>query len=188
MDGLDAAMTQDKLDRSAASRNERRQSGEDQPYGVLWLSMNEALYPADHPYGHSVIGSHEDLQAATVEDVVRFFQTWYGPNNAGLVVAGDFDVEETRALIERLFGHLDPVPLPERATLWPLDRPVKPLVGHRPGAGALTAMVWHTPSTCPRAMPTWTSWWPSSARAAPAASTARSSRSRGWPWRPTPTR
>ena len=58
MDGLDAAMTQDKLDlQREVVRNERRQSSEDTPYGVLWLEMSTALYPEDHPYGHTVIGT-----------------------------------------------------------------------------------------------------------------------------------
>ena len=146
MDGLDAAMTQEKLDlQRDVVRNERRQSSEDQPYGVLWLEMNKALYPPDHPYGHSVIGSHEDLQAGTLGDVVGFFQSWYGPDNAGLVVAGDFEVAETKALIERLFGHLEPVQPPERPAPAPVDIPEKPLVELTDQVQLpMTTMLWHT--------------------------------------------
>ena len=78
-------------------RNERRQSVEDTPYGIIWEAMAPALYPSDHPYGHTVIGTHEDLMAATVDDVVNFFERWYVPNNASLVVASDFDAVETKA-------------------------------------------------------------------------------------------
>ena len=85
-------------------RNERRQSIENRPYGVEELVLPGLLWPAEHPYSHPVIGSHEDLEAASVPDVKEFFATWYGPANASLVVAGDFDPVQTRAAIERLFG------------------------------------------------------------------------------------
>jgi predicted Zn-dependent peptidase len=98
-------MTKEKLDAQRdVVRNERRQSIENRPYGVVELLLPEMLYPAEHPYHHSVIGSHEDLEAATVEDVKDFFATWYDPANASLVVAGDFDPVATKALIERWFG------------------------------------------------------------------------------------
>ena len=107
MEGLSRAMTQEKLDlQRDVVRNERRQSYEDAPYGEIWLVMPEAMYPAGHPYAHTVIGSHEDLQAATVDDVVGFFNTWYVPGNASLVVAGDFDPAAVKITIERLFGGL----------------------------------------------------------------------------------
>ena len=103
MDGLDGAMTQEKLDlQRDVVRNERRQSVEDTPYGVIWEALPGALYPEDHPYGHSVIGTHEDLQAAEVADVLAFFRTWYVPNNASLVVAGDFDPVQVKEAIQKL--------------------------------------------------------------------------------------
>jgi predicted Zn-dependent peptidase len=85
-------------------RNERRQTSENTPYGKVELRLPEMLYPDNHPYHHPVIGSHEDLQAATVEDVKSFFSRWYVPSNASLVVAGDFDPAQARALVERAFG------------------------------------------------------------------------------------
>jgi predicted Zn-dependent peptidase len=85
-------------------RNERRQTSENEPYGKVELRLPELLFPEGHPYHHPVIGSHEDLQAATVGDVTAFFKRWYVPNNASLVVAGDFDPREARSLIERWFG------------------------------------------------------------------------------------
>lgn len=85
-------------------RNERRQSYEDVPYGQADLEFQRLFYPSDHPYHIPVIGSHADLVAATVEDVHDFFATYYVPNNACLVVAGDFDSAATRERIERYFG------------------------------------------------------------------------------------
>ncbi|MAG62020.1 peptidase M16 [Candidatus Woesearchaeota archaeon] len=85
-------------------RNERRQSYEDVPYGQADLAFQRLFYPTEHPYHIPVIGSHADLVAATVEDVRQFFATYYVPNNACLVVAGDFDPGATRERIERYFG------------------------------------------------------------------------------------
>ena len=72
-------------------QNERRQSYENRPYGRTELAIPEAMYPADHPYHWPTIGSHADLEAATVDDVRAFFDRFYRPSNASLVVAGDFD-------------------------------------------------------------------------------------------------
>ena len=85
-------------------KNERRESFENRPYGMASLKLSEALYPPNHPYHWPVIGSMEDLSAAGYEDVVGFFKTWYGPNNASLVVAGDIDPKEARRLVEKWFA------------------------------------------------------------------------------------
>ena len=85
-------------------KNERRQSYENRPYGMAWLTLPEHLYPADHPYHWSTIGSMEDLSAASFQDVVEFFRAYYGPNNATLAIAGDIDPARTRALVEKWFG------------------------------------------------------------------------------------
>ncbi|HNH46811.1 MAG TPA: pitrilysin family protein, partial [Myxococcota bacterium] len=107
MQDLAVAMTQEKVDlQREVVRNERRQSYEDEPYGAAWLEVPRLLYPEGHPYAHTVIGSHEDLQAASLQDVKDFFTAWYVPNNASLVVAGDFNPAEVKPLIERSFGHL----------------------------------------------------------------------------------
>ncbi|MFS8066951.1 MAG: M16 family metallopeptidase [Byssovorax sp.] len=87
-------------------RNERRQTSENRPYGKVELRLPELLYPEGHPYHHPVIGSHEDLEAATVADVKAFFDRFYVPNNISLVVAGDFDPQKTRAMIVGLFGDI----------------------------------------------------------------------------------
>lgn len=129
LEALSANMTQEKLDlQREVVRNERRQSYENAPYGQVWLEMPGALYPEGHPYAHSVIGSHEDLEAAQTQDVVDFFNAWYVPNNASLVVAGDIDVEATKAEIERLFGAIPAVPIAERERLPIPARPTKDLV------------------------------------------------------------
>jgi zinc protease len=102
---LGPMMTQEKLDaQREVVRNERRQTTENQPYGKVELLLPELLFPEGHPYHHPVIGSHEDLEAATVEDVKAFFQKWYDPANASLVVAGDFDPNSVLPLLERDFG------------------------------------------------------------------------------------
>ncbi len=109
-------MTKDKLDaQREVVRNERRQSYENQPYAKLDLRLPELLYPEGHPYHHPVIGSHEDLQAATVDDVKAFFARWYAPNNISLVVAGDIDPAKVGPEIERLFGSMPRVDVPPDA-------------------------------------------------------------------------
>ena len=87
-------------------RNERRQSIENRPYGVEELELPKLLWPEGHPYHHPVIGSHEDLEAASVDDVKQFFATFYDPANASIVVAGDFDAEKTRAMLDTFFASI----------------------------------------------------------------------------------
>jgi predicted Zn-dependent peptidase len=84
--------------------NERRQSIENQPYGVEELVLPELLWPEGHPYHHPVIGSPADLKAASVVDVKQFFDAWYDPSNASMVIAGDFDPRAAKDLVERWFG------------------------------------------------------------------------------------
>ena len=86
-------------------QNEKRQ-GENQPYGQVWDKLTRALYPAGHPYHHGVIGSMNDLNAASLEDVKTWFRTWYGPNNAVLVLAGDIDVATAKEKVARYFGDI----------------------------------------------------------------------------------
>ena len=101
------AMDQHKLDvQRDVVMNERRQSYENQPYGLAWETVAANLYPLGHPYHHPVIGRMEDIGAATLADVRRFFRVWYSPANASLAIAGDVTVGRTRALVERYFGNL----------------------------------------------------------------------------------
>jgi zinc protease len=87
-------------------RNERRQSIEGQPYGIVEEGMFHLLFPKGHPYYADVIGSHADVQAAKLEDVKNFFKTYYAPNNASLAIVGDFDKAATKTLVEKYFGPL----------------------------------------------------------------------------------
>jgi zinc protease len=102
----------DEVDQAALSnqqdvvRNERRQSVENQPYGLAEEVMVQTLFPKGHPYYGNVIGSHEDIQAAKLDDVRRFFRQFYSPNNASLAIVGDFDPAHAKALVEKYFGTL----------------------------------------------------------------------------------
>ena len=106
MGHMQAAVTQARLDEQrGVVQNEKRQ-GENQPYGKVFLTIFENTYPNGHPYDHSTIGSMEDLNAASIEDVHEWFQTWYGAANAVLVVAGDVEAEDVKARVEHYFGHI----------------------------------------------------------------------------------
>ncbi len=94
-------------------KNEKRQSVDNRPYGHNEYVIDRAMYPEGHPYRWQVIGSLADLDAATLADAREFHARWYGPNNATLVVAGDIDVEQTRAWIEKYFGEIPARPTPE---------------------------------------------------------------------------
>ena len=118
------ALTQEKLDNQIdVVRNERRQRYDNQPFGMSRMILHDQLYPDGHPYEVITIGKHEDLEAATLDDVKAFFQTWYVPNNATLVVAGDFDVEQTKQLIDDYFGPIPAGPEPTHAVApeWSID-------------------------------------------------------------------
>ncbi|MBA2479175.1 MAG: insulinase family protein [Planctomycetes bacterium] len=85
-------------------RNERRQSYDTQPYGKERYALSEALYAEGHPYRHLVMGLHEDIEAASLDDVHAFFATWYVPANATLTLAGDFEPAVAKRLVEKWFG------------------------------------------------------------------------------------
>ena len=105
MRDLGPLMTREKLDlQRDVVRNERREETENQPYGVIELRLPELLFPEGHPYHHPVIGSHEDLEAARVEDVKAFFARYYDPANATLSIAGDFDPKATIDRLQAWFG------------------------------------------------------------------------------------
>jgi len=122
------AMDQAKLDNQReVVKNERRQSFDNQPYGTWPEKMGEALFPEGHPYHHSVIGSMTDLSAASLADVSSFFKTYYAPNNAVLVVAGDIDVPQVKQMVRKYFG-----PIPRGPRVPPLaNMSVPENVGHQ---------------------------------------------------------
>ena len=102
----------EKVDQTALSnqqdvvRNERRQSVENQPYGLAEEALVQTLFPRGHPYYGNVIGSHEDIQAVKLDDVNRFFRQYYAPNNASVAIVGDIDIAATKALVQKYFGTL----------------------------------------------------------------------------------
>ena len=119
MGGLLSTMSPAKVDgQRDVVKNERRQSYENRPYGMAEITISEQLYPANHPYHWPTIGSMADLSAASYEDVVEFFRTYYAPNNASVVIAGDIDPVKTRALVEKWFG-----PIPAGKPVPPVDPP-----------------------------------------------------------------
>lgn len=87
-------------------QNEKRQRVDNQPYGHTQHVILKALYPEGHPYNWTVIGELEDLQNATLDDVKEFYEQWYGPNNATLVIAGDIDKEEIKNMVSKYFGEI----------------------------------------------------------------------------------
>ena len=102
------AMTQEKLDTQRdVVKNERRWSVDNQPYGTMLEKLQELVFPASHPFQHSLIGSMEDLTAASLDDVAQFFSTYYTPDNAVLSIAGDFEGVEAHRLVAEYF---EPIP------------------------------------------------------------------------------
>jgi predicted Zn-dependent peptidase len=95
-------------------KNERRQNYENAPYGLVLQYTREAVFPAEHPYHLLTIGTPKDLDAASLDDVRAFFRTWYVPNNATLVIAGDFEKKKTLDLVEKYFGPIPQRKLPDR--------------------------------------------------------------------------
>jgi predicted Zn-dependent peptidase len=120
------AMTQQKLDTQRdVVQNERRWTVDNQPYGSWWERLPALCFPATHPFHHSLIGSMTDLDAASLEDIEQFFATYYTPDNAVLSIAGDFDRDEAKRLVERHFG-----PIPRGKGKPPLsDMTLPPVLG-----------------------------------------------------------
>ncbi len=99
------AVTQEKFEvQRETVKNERGQRVDNQPYGLLFERLGEAMYPEGHPYSWSTIGYLEDLDRATLTDLKKFFLEWYGPNNATLTIGGDFDAEQTLEWVKTYFG------------------------------------------------------------------------------------
>lgn len=148
MTGLSKAMTQKKLDlQRDVVRNERREGYDNAPYGPSQFIVWERMFPLDHPYHFHVIGSHKDLVAAQVDDVVGFYDTYYVPNNATLVVAGDFDAAKIKPLIKSLFGAIPRGDVPPRRStpVARLDRVERLTLDDKVQLPKVT-MVWHSPA------------------------------------------
>jgi zinc protease len=93
-------------------RNERRQRYDNVPYGAERFAVAAALYPEGHPYRYLTIGRHEDVENANLDDVIAFFEKWYVPSNATLVLAGDFELAEAKALVDKWFSTFPKLPKP----------------------------------------------------------------------------
>ena len=117
---LDATNLEKLNNQRDVVKNERRQGLENTPYGRWYPLMYGAVFPEGHPYSWPVIGSQEDLTAATLDDVKEFFRRYYSTNNLSLVIAGDFDPAKAEQLVTKYFGDLPPGP--------PLDRPSRAIV------------------------------------------------------------
>ena len=126
MGALLPGMTQEKLDTQRdVVKNERRWSVDNQPYGTWWERLPALTFPEDHPFHHSLIGSMDDLTAASLDDIREFFAAYYRPNNAVLTIAGDFEKAEALAVVKKHFG---PIPAgPPKPTL--PDMSVPPVFG-----------------------------------------------------------
>lgn len=146
LEDLGKAMTQKKLDlQRDVVKNERRQNTENTPYGKAYEAINGLMFPKGHPYSTSVIGSHEDLTAASVADVQNFFATFYVPNNASLVVAGDFDPAKIKPLINELFGTLPRANDVPRKLVQPFVYQGANLTMVDQVSASKSILVWHTP-------------------------------------------
>lgn len=147
MANLPESMTQEGLDNQIdVVSNERRQGVDNSPYGIASEVMKELMFPPGHPYSWPVIGSLEDLSNSTLDDVIDFFRTYYTPNNASLCVAGDIDLAETRALIEKYFAPIPPGPPITRKEYWiPALDGIKRASAEDDVPVPRVYMAWHTP-------------------------------------------
>jgi predicted Zn-dependent peptidase len=142
------ALTEEKLrTQKEVVKNERRQGTEAAPYGIAQEKMWHALFPLPHPYHGDVIGSMEDLEAATLEDVKSFFRTWYTPSNATLTIVGDFDVAKTKALVEKYFGSVPGAPRPQKPQVAPVKLTSETVIRHEEKVATLPllTLAWHSP-------------------------------------------
>ncbi len=146
MGHLLGAVDQARLDEQrGVVQNEKRQ-GENQPYGQADNLITKSIYPEEHPYGHTVIGSMEDLDAATLDQVKDWFRTYYGPSNAVLVLAGDITPAEAKAKVEKYFGDIPPGPPVAHPKVWIAKRSgAQREVTYDRVAQPRLYMVWNTP-------------------------------------------
>ena len=141
------AMTQAKLDNQRdVVKNERRQSYENRPYGLVHETILAALYPPDHPYSWPTIGSMKDITAASREDIADFFRRYYHPANASLCIAGDFDPAEAKRLVEKYFGPIPAGPKVVHPKPWTPELKAEKRIHMTDRVGlARVYIVWPTP-------------------------------------------
>ncbi len=146
MGHLLGAIDKAKLDEQrGVVQNEKRQ-GENEPYSIAEELITKAVFPSNHPYSHTVIGSLEDLDAASLDDVKEWFKTYYGPGNAVIVIAGDIDPKTARDKVEKYFGAIQPGPPVARFEKWVAQRTgeQRQIAQDRVPAGMLQK-VWNVP-------------------------------------------
>ena len=148
------AVTQENLDNQRdVVKEEKRQRYDNQPYGNALIDVYAAVFPQGHPYHHPTIGSMEDLDAASLDDVHDFFRAHYGPDNTVLTLCGDITAQEGFALVERYFGDL-----PARRRAAPPDHaPARPARGARSGSSGTRSCpttACTSRSGCPSTRPT----------------------------------
>jgi predicted Zn-dependent peptidase len=142
------------LDRSALDnqidvvRNERRQNYDNVAYRKALFALYAALYPEGHPYRYLTIGKHEDLTAASVDDVKNFFKTWYVPSNATIAIVGDFDVPATKQLVEKWFATYPASKKPTTVKVpAPAPKPTTVSVDDSFAKLRQVTWVWHSPAS-----------------------------------------
>jgi predicted Zn-dependent peptidase len=145
LDRLNEASLKNQID---VVRNERRQRYDNVPYGPARFALFEEAYPEGHPYRHLVIGKHEDLEGASLDDVRGFFQHWYVPSNTTLAVVGDIDIKQAQALVEKWFGGLAGPPAQPKHTEPPmpvLQESVRREVKDKLAKLQRVQFAWHSP-------------------------------------------
>ena len=142
------AVTQANLDNQRdVVKEEKRQRYDNVPYGHALIDIYETVFPEEHPYHHATIGSMADLDAASLTDVHEFFRRWYGPNNTVLTLCGDVAPDSGFAAVERYFGDLPPIPLPDASRhdqLPPAKGPVR-LARHEDVPNDRLHLAWRLP-------------------------------------------
>jgi zinc protease len=128
-------------------KNERRQRLETSPYGLAEEKLWQTLFPEPHPYHGFGIGSMKDLDAATLEDVIEFFRTWYAPSNATVCIAGDFDPAQAKKLVEKYFASFPSRPEPKPLEVAPVKVSRELVIRHDEEVASLPGvfLAWHSP-------------------------------------------
>jgi predicted Zn-dependent peptidase len=146
LDLLDADSLRNQID---VVRNERRQRYDNVPFGKERFAVAAALYPENHPYRYLTIGRHEDIENADLDDVRAFFTKWYVPSNATLVLAGDFEVGDAKALVKKWFGSFPELPPPKRVApgLPPLSKTSRTELDDPLARYTRLHYAWHSPAT-----------------------------------------
>jgi zinc protease len=140
------ALTEQKLENQRdVVKNERRQSYENQPYGLAQETISAAIFPSGHPYSWPVIGSMRDLDSTTLDDLRKFFQRFYSPGNAAVTIGGRFDPQNAHALVEKYFGSIPSEGSPHAPVFPPWEQaPARHITLHDNVALPRVYLVWRS--------------------------------------------